>query len=114
MPGTLESNVLQAGTRQVLVDQATQVFDCNNADVFQVTMGANRTFAVPINARVGARYKFIIIQDGTGSRLGTFTGWRFAGGAPTLTTTAAAIDVVSFWTDGTLVYAEITKAYATI
>lgn len=51
---------------------------------------------------------FKLIQDGTGSRTATFpASVKWAGGtAPTLTTTASAIDIVSFYYDGTDYYGQ--------
>ena len=47
-----------------------------------------------------------LIQDGTGSRVATFpASVKWSGGtAPTLTTTANAIDIISFYYDGTNYY----------
>ena len=47
-----------------------------------------------------------LIQDGTGSRVATFpASVKWSGGtAPTLTTTADAIDIISFYYDGTNYY----------
>lgn len=47
-----------------------------------------------------------LIQDGTGSRIATFpASVKWSGGtAPTLTTTADAIDIISFYYDGTNYY----------
>ena len=47
-----------------------------------------------------------LIQDGTGSRIATFpASVKWSGGtAPTLTTTANAIDIISFYYDGTNYY----------
>jgi len=68
--------------------------DCN----FTVTLGGNRTIANPTNITAGQSGSIFIVQDGTGSRLlswGSF--WDFPGGtAPTLTTTANAIDRVDY------------------
>jgi len=54
----------------------------------------------------------IITQDGTGSRTGAFTSTKFAGGTPTLSTDANAIDVVTIFNDGTNKIATIAKAFA--
>jgi hypothetical protein len=54
----------------------------------------------------GGFYALIIIQDGTGSRTATFNSvFKFTGGtAPTLTTTAAARDILLFQSNGTNLY----------
>jgi hypothetical protein len=70
------------------------------------------TFANPVN---GAVYRFIIIQDGSGSQ--TITTWptiKWAGGAaPTLSTPAASIDIVTLLYVGTTYYADCSLAFAT-
>ena len=58
-----------------------------------------------------------IKQDGTGSRTASFgtgdsTAVKFAGGAPTLSTGANAIDVVTVFYDGTDYIGNIAKAFA--
>jgi hypothetical protein len=59
----------------------------------------------------------IITQDGTGSRTATFgtdgsTAVKFAGGTPTLSTAASAIDVVTIFNDGTNYLGNLASAYA--
>ena len=65
---------------------------------FSVTLAGNRTIGNPTNIVVGQSGSIIITQDGTGSRtLAYSTYWHFAGGtAPTLTTTASAIDRIDY------------------
>jgi hypothetical protein len=62
--------------------------------------------AAPTNLVDGAVYLLMIIQDGTGSRTMSFNAvFKFTGGtAPTLTTTAAAKDILVFYSDGTNMY----------
>jgi parallel beta-helix repeat protein len=49
-----------------------------------------------------------IVEDGTGSRTITWPTVKWAGGvAPTLTTTAAAIDIVALYFDGTTYYGNV-------
>lgn len=72
------------------------------AAVTTVTISANTTFTVPAPAGcAGQRMILEITQDATGSRTGTFTGVKFAGGTHTLTTTANATDLVDLECDGT-------------
>ena len=64
----------------------------------------------------GGHYTLIVIQDGTGSRVLTYgTAYKFAGGtAPTLSTAANSIDILTFVSDGTSMYHIATaKALAT-
>ena len=69
--------------------------DSNN---FSVTLAHNATLANPTNLTAGQSGSIFITQDGTGSRtLAYGTQWDFVGGtAPTLTTTAAAIDRLDY------------------
>ena len=49
-----------------------------------------------------------MVQDGTGSRTATWPAsvkWP-SGTAPTLTTTASSVDIVSFYYDGTNYYGQ--------
>jgi hypothetical protein len=64
----------------------------------KVTLAGNRTMNAPTNINEYASYVLRITQDGTGSRtLGWNTAYKFAGGTlPTLTTTANAVDVLTF------------------
>lgn len=82
-----------------LVDGGTITPDANAfGNIYTVTLGGNRTLANPSNltSAIGKEIILEIKQDGTGSRTLTWgSAWKFPlGAAPTLTTTAAALDVV--------------------
>jgi hypothetical protein len=89
-----------------LTDGATISWDASANQVTSVTIADNRTMAAPTNLVDGAVYLLMIIQDGTGSRTMSWNGvFKFTGGtAPTLTTTAAAKDILVFYSDGTNLY----------
>jgi hypothetical protein len=72
----------------------------NESSLQTVTLNTNATFTMS-SFEAGQSVTLIIKQDGTGSRSGTFTSVKFPGGAPTLTTTANAIDVITIVYDGT-------------
>ena len=74
--------------------------DPNKSSLQSVTLNTNATFTMS-GFETGQSVTLIIKQDGTGSRTGTFTSVKFPGGAPTLTTTANAIDVITIVYDGT-------------
>ena len=59
--------------------------------------------ANPTNIVAGQSGVFIITQDGTGSRtLAYGSYYKFPGGtAPTLTTTASAVDVIAYFVGST-------------
>lgn len=103
-PGTIVP--LSTVTHQTLIDAATINWDVDEGHSAQVTLGGNRTFAAPTNLEPGNTYILEVIQDGTGSRTITWNAvFKWPGGvAPTLTTTAGAIDIISFWTNGTNLY----------
>ena len=81
-----------------LSDGATITIDMATACHHSVTLGGNRTFAAPSNQVVGQAGSIFITQDGTGSRTASFNAeYKFVGGtAPTLTTTAAAVDRIDY------------------
>jgi uncharacterized protein (DUF2141 family) len=114
------TNVAQSYTAQqnfgtaTLTDGATINWNMNTQQVAKVTLGGNRTMAAPSNLVDGGTYILRIIQDGTGSRTLTWNSvFKWPGGtAPTLTTTAAAIDMVTFISDGTNLYGVAQLAFA--
>ena len=89
-----------------LVDGASISWDASANQVTSVTLGGNRTLAAPTNLMDGAVYLLMVIQDSTGGRTLSYNAvFKFTGGtAPTLTTTAAAKDILVFYSDGTNLY----------
>lgn len=82
---------------QTLTDGATINWNAASGYNAKVTLGGNRTMAAMTNAVVGQTYTLQIVQDATGSRTITWNAaytWGLAG-APTLTTTANRMDLVS-------------------
>jgi hypothetical protein len=81
-----------------LTDGATITANLAQTNNFVVTLGGNRTLANATNITAGSSGFVVVRQDGTGSRTLAFgTGWRFPGNtAPTLTTTASAVDLIVF------------------
>ena len=89
-----------------LTDGVTITWDTGGYATSQasVTLGGNRTLDIT-NAVAGASGILIVTQDATGSRTLTLpAGSLSAGGSITLTTTAAAVDVLSWVYDGTSYY----------
>lgn len=87
-----------------LSDGSSISWDLSQNQVATVTLAGNRTLAAPSNQVAGATYILIVVQDGTGSRtLDTSNAaYIWPGGTePTLSTTAAAIDVLTFVSNGT-------------
>ena len=85
-------------TISALTDGSTITADLDTSQNFSVTLGGNRTLANPNNIDAGQTGSIFVTQDGTGSRTLAFGNkWAFAGGtAPTLTTTAAAVDRIDY------------------
>ena len=105
----------QRGEITALSDGATITIDMADSNNFSVTLAGNRTFANPSNDTAGQCGSFFITQDGTGSRTASWgTDWDFAGGtAPTLTTTAGAVDRIDYVIkDATNIHAVATLNYS--
>lgn len=75
----------------------------NDNNDFTLTIAHNATLANPSNLTAGQGGVIVITQDGTGGRtLAYGTYWKFEGGsAPTLTTTASAVDVLAYYVEST-------------
>jgi hypothetical protein len=102
----LDAAVLVSAAAPVsLADGANIAVDMNAGRVFTVTLGGNRTLDNPTNQTAGESGIFIVKQDATGNRTLSYgSNYKFAGGAPTLSTAANAIDVISYYVeaDGTI------------
>ena len=88
---------------QSLTDGANIDWNLQTQQVATVTLAGNRTFNAPSNHVAGLVCVLTIVQDGSGSRTADYNSvFKFTGGsAPTLTTTAAARDILVFISDGT-------------
>jgi len=98
-PDTASSwTAAQRGSISTLTDGATITPDFALARHYTVTLGGNRTLANPTNLTAGQSGSIFVVQDGTGSRTLAFGSyWDFIGGtAPTLTTTANAVDRIDY------------------
>ena len=103
----------QTVTPVVLTDAANIATDAALGNHFTLTLGGNRTLDNPNNLQNGVILNWKIKQDGTGSRtLAYGSKFKFAGGsAPTLSTTAAAVDYLSaqYFSDDDILIAAIIK-----
>jgi hypothetical protein len=98
---TDKSNALN----QTLTDAATITWDVASGRVATVTLGASRTIAAPTNQKVGT-YILRVVQGGSGSYTLTWNGnykWT-AQTAPVLSTAVGAVDIITFFSDGTKMY----------
>jgi hypothetical protein len=105
----------QQGEITALTSATTITIDMANSNNFSVTLAHNATFANPSNDTAGQSGSIFITQDGTGSRTASWgTDWDFAGGtAPTLSTTAAAVDRIDYVIlNSTNIHAVATLAYS--
>lgn len=89
----------QRGAVVTLTDAATIATNMNLGNNFAVTLGGNRTLGNPTNITAGQAGQIVVTQDATGSRtLAYASDWKFAGGsAPTLSTAANAVDILSYY-----------------
>lgn len=100
--GTVRSATVPLGI-VALSDGASIATNAALGQVFSVTLGGNRTLANPTNLIPGQTYVWLVSQDGTGSRTlayGTLFDFGTAG-APTLTTAANKLDILTSIYDGT-------------
>ena len=98
-----------------LTDGATIAVDFDTGQNFTVTLAGNRALGNPTNVTAGQTGSIFVTQDGTGSRTLSYgTSWEFPGAtAPTLTTTAAAVDRIDYIVkSSTSIQAVATLAYA--
>ena len=72
-----------------------------NGTVQIITLTGNATITMP-TATSGKSFIMYLKQDGTGSRTVTWSTVKWAGGtAPTITSTASRMDILSFFSDST-------------
>lgn len=72
----------------------------NNGPIQKVTLNATAQTLAFSNAVAGSTYTLILVQDGTGGRSVTLTGWDFGDNTPTYNTTANKKNLVSALYDG--------------
>ena len=89
------------GVPVALTDAATVAVDLSLSNNYTLTLAGSRTLGAPTNQTAGQSGVVVITQDATGSRTLAFNAvWKFPGGtAPTLTTTANAVDVLAYYVE---------------
>jgi hypothetical protein len=77
---------------------ASIILSMNESNTFFVTLTGNGTLGFPVKGQPGQSGLIYVYQDGTGSRTLSYVScWNFSGGtAPTATTTANAVDIISY------------------
>ncbi len=98
---------------QTLTDGSTITWNANSGLNSTVTLHGNRSLTIS-NPIAGYIYRIRIKQDSTGSR--TITHWPDStlwptGTPPTLSTTGNAVDLVTFYYDGTYFYGDYKLLY---
>lgn len=102
------------GVAQVaLADAANIATDASLGNVFNVTLGGNRTLQNPTNLVAGFTYIWHIGQDGTGNRTLAYGNiFKFPSGvAPVLSITANAKDSLQGSYDGVVLHCTLTKDF---
>jgi len=91
-------NAQRARIEAVTVGAANVALDFANAQMFAITLGTNSNLNRPNNLTAGQSGTIFVVQDGTGSRTLSYSSvFDFVGGtAPTLTTTASAVDRIDY------------------
>ena len=88
----------QRGQITGLTSASTITIDMSTTNNHSVTLAHNTTFNAPSNQVAGQSGSIFITQDGTGSRTAAWNAaFKWKGGtAPTLSTTAAAVDRIDY------------------
>ncbi|RKY32398.1 MAG: hypothetical protein DRP74_02685 [Candidatus Omnitrophota bacterium] len=98
--------------RYISVDfSATPTFDCDEGDIFKITLTGNITGITLKNAYQGRTITIIFLQDAIGSR--TVAGWasnvKLAGAAFTVTSTASVYSAITLTYTGS-VWVEVARS----
>lgn len=88
------------------ITSGTIPWDLSQNQVATLSVTTNSTLNTPTNPQAGATYVLIVTQGTGGSNTLSFsTAYKFPGGsAPVLSTGSAQVDVLSFVSNGTLLY----------
>lgn len=118
---TLTNKTLTNPTINNYTEGAVAIGTVSTAHTFDLTAGTlqiatlthinNCTFTMP-TASAGKSFLLFLKQPLYGGGSATFTGVKWSGGtAPTITTTAFAVDILSFVFDGTNWYGAVTQDF---
>lgn len=113
MTATIATAVANSNKLQPLTDAASIVWDLNVGNSANITIAGNRAIAAPINMKVGT-FILEITQDAVGGRTVTWDPvFKFpAGVKPVLSTAANAVDLFSFYCNGTTMYGSYVRGLA--
>jgi hypothetical protein len=97
---SLNGNQIQNYAEKVVTTSSSQVYniDWSAANMFEITMSGSVTFTFS-NLAAGRSITTLLIQDVSGSRRATWPTVKWSSGStPILSTSASAIDVITFLT----------------
>lgn len=95
-----------------LTSGTTVAVDASRASLFTLALATNTTLSNPTNLQSGQSFRVEVTQDATGARtMGFGTLYKFSGSS-TLTTTASAIDLLTFTYDGTVLLGTLAAKFA--
>ena len=102
-----------ANTPVTYDSDGTYTWDLDLYQTLELTVGSDTVIDIS-NPHRGATYVLLLKQDGTGSWAVSWTAdFLWAGGtAPTLGTAASAINLLSFYCDGTYMYGNGIASYS--
>ncbi len=90
----------QRGSVVTIAGSGTVTINMALGNNFATTLSGNTTFTLPSGLTAGQSGAIVLQQDGTGSRLVSYSGWKFPGGTvPTATTTASGIDLIVYYVE---------------
>ena len=108
-------NSVSVDIKAMSLGVGSHILDLNRNANFELTLSGNITLANPAELTAGTTGSIFIVQDGTGSRTVSYgDSWDFAAGtAPTMTTTASAVDRIDYIVrSSTKIHAVATLAYS--
>ena len=108
-------NSVSVDIKAMSLGVGSHILDLNRNANFELTLSGNITLANPAELTAGTTGSIFVVQDGTGSRTVAYGSvWDFAAGtAPTMTTTASAVDRIDYIVRGsTKIHAVATLAYS--
>ena len=108
-------NSVSVDVKAMSLPAGNHILDLDRNANFKLTLSGNITLVNPAELTAGTTGSIFIVQDGTGSRTVSYgNSWDFIGGtAPTMTTTASAIDRIDYIVlDATNIHAVATLAYS--
>lgn len=110
---TLANPTINAYTESVTAignSSTTQTINIANSTIITATLTANCTWTMPSNT--AGKSFILLLKTGNGGFTSTFTGVKFpANTAPTITTTANNMDILTFIADGANWYGNFAQGY---